>query len=180
MQTKSLSYDLCQLSKLFLCFRLGYQMQVSIVTLSETSAKENKRVQEVYRAELTRFKTEAENAIKKARNLEAEREVHLTQLKGMELLRVTSSELEDKIKRQDQYMKSRLLKDKTNLSSSAQCAPEPSEPSYRPPSARALAFAASTGTSTGTGTGIAPLTNPSGDVRPSQVIEKGHTVKAMR
>lgn len=155
-------------------------MQISIVTLTETAAKENKRVQEVYRAELARFKAEAESAIKKARKLEAEREVHLTQLKEMELLRVTSSELEDKIKRQDQYMKSRLLKDKTNMSSSAQCPPEPSEPSYRPPSARALAFAASTGTSTGAGAGTAPLTVPSGDVRSAQVTDKGHTVKAMR
>lgn len=155
-------------------------MQISIVTLTETATKENKRVQEVYRAELARFKSEAESAIKKARKLEAEREVHLLQLKEMDLLRVTSSELEDKIKRQDQYMKSRLLKDKTNMSSSAQCPPEPSEPSYRPPSARALAFVASTGTSTGAGN--APLTVPSGDVRLSMGMgtDKGHTVKAMR
>ena len=50
----------------------------------------------------------------KVQSLEAERENHLLHKRDIDALRARNIELEDKIKRQDQYMKNRLLKDRSN------------------------------------------------------------------
>ena len=141
--------------------------------LLETSAADSRALQEEHRVDICRSKLEVEGLVKKLRGLEKEKDMLLLQKNDMDLLRVKNCELEEKIKRQDQYMKSRLLKDKSNFSNSL-CAPEPSEPSHRPPTSRALAVM--------NDTGAAPtaIAIPPGDVKTLQVVEKGHATKSIK
>lgn len=141
----------------------------------ESSAVDNRALQEERRADITQNKLVVDGLMKKLRGLEKEKEMLLLQQNDMELLMVKNSELEEKIKRQDQYMKSRLLKDKSNIGNSL-CAPEPSEPSYRPPTSRALAVM------NDSGAGAAPMTTTAstGDARTLQAIEKGHATKTIK
>jgi hypothetical protein len=78
----------------------------------------------------------SEDDFKKIFQYENEKEVKACQQKEIDFLKLKNAELDEKIKRQDSYMKSRLLKDKTNVNPNALCTPEPSASCYRPPSAR--------------------------------------------
>lgn len=143
--------------------------------LLESSAVDNRALQEERRADISQNKLVVDGLMKKLRGLEKEKEILLLQQNDMELLRVKNSELEEKIKRQDQYMKSRLLKDKSNIGNSL-CAPEPSEPSYRPPTSRALAVM----NDSGAGAALMTTAASTGDARTLQVIEKGHATKTIK
>lgn len=149
--------------------------------LLDSSAVDNRALQEERRADITQNKLVVDGLMKKLRGLEKEKEMLLLQQNDMELLRVKNSELEEKIKRQDQYMKSRLLKDKSNFGNSL-CAPEPSEPSYRPPSSRALAVMNDSGAVAGAGAALmtTAASTVGGDARTLQVIEKGHATKTIK
>jgi hypothetical protein len=119
-------------------------MNQTITALVESKAEEKRLLEEECTAKVTAAMNQLEAAGRKLRKLEAEKALSVSNCKEAEALKLKNSDLEEKIRRQDHYMKSRLLKDKTNLhsSSSALCAPVPSEPSYRPPSARALSLTA--------------------------------------
>lgn len=138
------------------------QLNQTITALVESKAEEKRLLEEECLAKVTAVMIQYESAGRKLRKLEAEKALTTSNYKEFEALKLKNSDLEEKIRRQDQYMKSRLLKDKSNLHSSALCAPVPSEPSYRPPSARALTLTAGPHSTTTTST--AP-TAPQGDVR---------------
>lgn len=141
--------------------------------LLESAAVDSRALQEERRADNSRNKLEVEGLVKKLRVLEKERDLLLLQRNETDLLKVKNGELEEKIKRQDQYMKSRLLKDKSNFGNSL-CAPEPSEPSYRPPTSRALAGMNDSSAA------LMPTAAPTADVRTFQAVEKGLTVKTVK
>lgn len=69
----------------------------------------------------------------RVQGLEAERENHLLHKRDIDALRARNLELEDKIKRQDQYMKNRLLKDRSNTLHGPENNPSTAKPA-RPPS----------------------------------------------
>ena len=141
--------------------------------LLESSAADRRALEEERRADISRNKLEIEELMKKFRGLEKEKDMLLLQRNEMDILRVKNCELEEKIKRQDQYMKSRLLKDKSNFGNSL-CAPEPSEPSYRPPTSRALAVMNDSGTT------LTTVAAPTGDVRPLQEKGQGLAAKTIK
>lgn len=154
---------LCYSIKFFEIFLT--QLNQTIAALVERSAEERRLLEEEHNVKVTGTMNQLESAGRKLRKLEAEKALTVSNYKEADALRLKNSDLEEKIKRQDQYMKSRLLKDKTNIHSNALCAPVPSEPSHRPPSARALTL------TTGTGTVTTASVVPHGDVR---------VIKAMR
>ena len=131
----------------------------------EISLANEKSLKEESRAAALLIKADADLISLRLSKMEAERDVNASYQKDIVTLKMKNADLEEKIKRQVQYMKSRLLKDKSNINSTSLYAPEPSEPSYRPPSARAIAIAAT----------AASMTGPTTEVRAS-----GPSVKSMR
>ena len=124
-------------------FTFFLQLIQSLKAITESAAADMRKVKEEARKEVLAMRAEADTTAKIVRKLEAERDSNLFLQKDFDTLKLKNEELQEKIKRQDQYMKSRLLKDKTNFNSTSLCTPEPSDPIYRPPSARAIADAAS-------------------------------------
>lgn len=141
-------------------------MNQTITALVESKAEEKRLLEEECASRVATAMNQLESAGRKLRKLEAEKALTVSNCKESEALKLKNSDLEEKIRRQDQYMKSRLLKDKTNYHSSALCVPVPSEPSCRPPTARALTL---TAVSTSTTSTAAP-TAPQGDVRSMRTI----------
>jgi hypothetical protein len=128
---------------------------------------EMNRIESESRTEVLCAKEEADTLSKKVKKLEEERDLTLSYRKDLDIFRLKNTELEEKIKRQDQYLKSRLLKDKTNYNSSSLCTPEPSEPCYRPPSARAIAANAANAANLTVTTEIRPPVSVHATYRPS-------------
>mmetsp|Transcript_9124 Transcript_9124/g.8992 ORF Transcript_9124/g.8992 Transcript_9124/m.8992 type:complete len:405 (-) Transcript_9124:173-1387(-) len=116
----------------------------------------------------------SEDDFKKIFQYENEKEVKACQQKEIDFLKLKNAELDEKIKRQDSYMKSRLLKDKTNVNPNALCTPEPSASCYRPPSARALALSNAPTTAPG------PLMLSPPPAQPNVQINNDAKAKAMR
>ena len=155
---------------LFLIFVYLSQLNQKMEALLESAAVDSKALQEERRADNSRNKLEVEGLVKKLRVLEKEKDLLLLQRNETDLLKVKNGELEEKIKRQDQYMKSRLLKDKGNFGNSL-CAPEPSEPSYRPPTSRALSVMNDSSDA---------LMSTAAPTATFQAVEKGLTVKTVK
>lgn len=141
------------------------QLKQNLKSFMENSVVNEKKVKDESLAAALLIKADADLVLLKLSKMEAEREVNASYQKDIMTLKMKNADLEEKIKRQDQYMKNRLLKDKSNFNSAALCTPAPSESSYRPPSARAIADAATAAT----------ITAPSTEIRAS-----GPSVRAMR
>jgi hypothetical protein len=72
------------------------------------------RREEYYKDEISKLEKFNEGLNIRVQKLEQEKEKLLISRRDMDQLKAKNMELEDKIHRQDQYMKNRLLKDRTN------------------------------------------------------------------
>ncbi len=82
--------------------------------MREELREEITRRDEYWQNEISKIQKLSEMSNIRAQKLEAEKEKYLISRREIDTIRAKNMELEDKIQRQEQYMKNRLLKDRTN------------------------------------------------------------------
>ncbi len=105
------------LTPIYLLSQIAYELDVAKRACEELIRQHQKTLSDCethWQSENEKLERHLESTLQKLKRIESDRDRNLSERREHDILKAKYATLEDKIKRQEAYMKSRLLKDKTN------------------------------------------------------------------